>query len=61
LAWFCETQVNIKTKYRIPDKIDVNIFGLNIKKEFNTKLGLDLKGGSNLIFKLIPQKLNGKI
>ncbi len=41
---------NIKTKYNIPSQIDINIFGLNIKKEFTTKLGLDLRGGSNLIF-----------
>lgn len=34
----------------LPNKIDFNIFGLNIKKEFTTKLGLDLKGGSNLVF-----------
>lgn len=48
---------NIKTKYELPSKIDVNIFGLNIKKEFNTKLGLDLKGGSNLIFEADTSKV----
>ncbi|MBI5123343.1 protein translocase subunit SecD [Candidatus Roizmanbacteria bacterium] len=48
---------NIKTKYELPSKIDVNISGLNIKKEFNTKLGLDLKGGSNLIFEADTSKV----
>ncbi|MDO9027757.1 MAG: protein translocase subunit SecD [Candidatus Roizmanbacteria bacterium] len=48
---------NIKTKYKLPSKIDVNIFGLNIKKEFNTKLGLDLKGGSNLVFEADTSKV----
>ncbi len=41
---------NIKTKYKIPSQIDFNIYGLNVKKDFTTKLGLDLKGGSSLIF-----------
>jgi len=48
---------NIKTKYKVPNKIDFNIFGLNIKKEFNTKLGLDLKGGSNLVFEADTSKV----
>jgi len=33
-----------------PLKIDTQIFGLPIKKEFKTQLGLDLKGGSHLVF-----------
>jgi len=41
---------NVKTKYKIPNKIDFNVYGLNVKKDFTTKLGLDLKGGSSLIF-----------
>ena len=48
---------NIKTKYNIPSQIDINIFGLNIKKEFTTKLGLDLRGGSNLIFEADTSKV----
>ncbi len=48
---------NIKIKYRIPSKIDISVFGLNIKKEFITKLGLDLKGGSNLIFQADTSKV----
>ncbi|EKE14199.1 MAG: preprotein translocase subunit SecD, partial [uncultured bacterium] len=41
---------NIKTRYKIPNQINFNIYGLNVKKDFTTKLGLDLKGGSSLIF-----------
>ncbi len=33
-----------------PINIDANIFGVNIKRDFKTKLGLDLKGGSHLVF-----------
>jgi len=48
---------NIKTKYKIPSKIDFNIYGLNVKKDFTTKLGLDLKGGSSLIFEADISKI----
>ncbi|MEK7522456.1 MAG: protein translocase subunit SecD [Patescibacteria group bacterium] len=41
---------SIKIKYKIPNQINFNVFGLNVKKDFTTKLGLDLKGGSSLIF-----------
>jgi preprotein translocase subunit SecD len=41
---------NIKEKYKIPSQINFNIYGLNVKKDFTTKLGLDLKGGNSLIF-----------
>jgi preprotein translocase subunit SecD len=33
-----------------PLSIDYNLFGAQIKRNFNTKLGLDLKGGSHLVF-----------
>ncbi|HLL61037.1 MAG TPA: protein translocase subunit SecD [Candidatus Nitrosocosmicus sp.] len=33
-----------------PLSIDVTIFGKKIKKDFKTKLGLDLQGGSHLVF-----------
>ncbi len=56
LIWV-DLPYNIKTRYKLPSKIDFNIFGLNIKKEFNTKLGLDLKGGSNLIFEADTSKV----
>jgi preprotein translocase subunit SecD len=48
---------NIKTKYKIPSQISFNIFGLDVKKDFTTKLGLDLKGGSSLIFEAILPRL----
>lgn len=47
----------IKTKYKIPSQINFNIFGLNVKKDFSTKLGLDLKGGSSLIFEADSSKV----
>ncbi|MDH7476492.1 MAG: protein translocase subunit SecD [Microgenomates group bacterium] len=45
-----------------PLKIDFNIFGIRIKRDFKTHLGLDLKGGSSLTFeadvsKVKPQDL----
>ena len=40
-----------------PLSININIFGLNIKKNFNTKLGLDLKGGSHLVFEADVSKI----
>lgn len=47
-----------KTDYVInPLSINLNLFGLNIKRNFNTKLGLDLKGGSNLVFEADTTKV----
>jgi preprotein translocase subunit SecD len=40
-----------------PLKIDSQIFGLKIKKEFKTHLGLDLKGGSHLVFEADTKKI----
>jgi len=48
---------NIKTKYNVPNQLNFNVFGLNVKKDFTTKLGLDLKGGSSLIFEADTSKL----
>ncbi|MFA6080980.1 MAG: protein translocase subunit SecD [Patescibacteria group bacterium] len=48
---------NVKTKYKIPSQLSFNIFGLDIKKDFTTKLGLDLKGGSSLIFEADTSKV----
>jgi len=48
---------SIKTKYKIPSQINFNVFGLNVKKDFTTKLGLDLKGGSSLIFEADTSKV----
>lgn len=33
-----------------PLSINANIFGMNIRRDFRTRLGLDLKGGSHLVF-----------
>lgn len=40
-----------------PLSVDWNIGGLSIKKEFTTHLGLDLKGGSNLVFETNTTKV----
>ncbi|NTU46855.1 protein translocase subunit SecD [Candidatus Roizmanbacteria bacterium] len=44
---------NGKHPYKVtlnPPTIDLTQFGINFKREFKTKLGLDLKGGSHLVF-----------
>jgi len=41
-----------------PLSINTKLFGLNIKKEFKTKLGLDLKGGSHLVFEADTSKIS---
>jgi len=48
---------SLKAKYKIPSGINVTVFGMNVKKDFITKLGLDLKGGSNLIFEANTSKV----
>lgn len=48
---------SIKTKYKIPSQMSFNLFGVDIKKDFTTKLGLDLKGGSSLIFEADTSKV----
>lgn len=40
-----------------PLSINTNIYGLRIKKDFTTKYGLDLKGGSHLVFETDTSKL----
>lgn len=40
-----------------PLSLDLNFFGLRIKKDFKTKLGLDLKGGSHLLFEADTSRL----
>ncbi|MBI5127534.1 protein translocase subunit SecD [Candidatus Roizmanbacteria bacterium] len=45
-------------KYVInPLSLDFPIFGLRVKKDFKTKLGLDLKGGSHLVFEADTKKI----
>lgn len=42
---------NFKIDTKInPLKLDITIFGKRIQKDFKTRLGLDLKGGSHLVF-----------
>lgn len=40
-----------------PLNININIFGTQIKKDFKTNLGLDLKGGSHLVFDMDTSKV----
>lgn len=40
-----------------PLQIDTNLFGLSIKRDFKTRLGLDLKGGSHLLFEVDTSEL----
>lgn len=61
LIWMCLPE-NIPVRFNVnrskiaftinPLSIDTTIFGVPIKKEFKTKLGLDLKGGSHLVYKV---------
>jgi len=61
LIWICLPE-NVPVKFNVnkskinfvinPLSINTSILGLQIKKEFKTKLGLDLKGGSHLVFKV---------
>lgn len=48
--------LNIDTKIN-PLSINLSRFGLNVRKDFTTKLGLDLKGGSHLVFEADTSKL----
>lgn len=52
---------NRKLDFKInPLSINLNIFGANIKKDFKTHLGLDLKGGSHLVFQADVSKLKNE-
>ncbi|MFA5136224.1 MAG: protein translocase subunit SecD [Patescibacteria group bacterium] len=67
LVWICLPE-NLRIKFNIqkskvdftvnPLSINTTIFGIPIKKEFKTKLGLDLKGGSHLVFQADVSKVN---
>ena len=58
LIWI-DLPENFKIKnYTInPLSLNFNLFGLQIKKEFKTHLGLDLKGGSHLVFQADTSKV----
>jgi len=47
----------IRNKYNVSSSMDFNLFGLRIKKDFKTSLGLDLKGGSHLVFEADTKKV----
>lgn len=61
LVWMCLPE-NVPVRFNVnkskveftinPLTIDVSIFGARVRKEFKTKLGLDLKGGSHLVYKV---------
>lgn len=66
LIWICLPE-NFRVHFNIqkskvdftinPLSIDTALFGMPIKKEFKTKLGLDLKGGSHLVFETDTSKV----
>ncbi len=43
-----------------PPIIDTQVFGVAIKKDFRTKLGLDLQGGSHLVFRIDTSELSNE-
>jgi len=47
----------IREKLHLSSSLEINIFGLTIKKDFKTHLGLDLKGGSHLVFEADTKKI----
>src|SRR3989338_4138857 len=61
---------NLQIKFRLgkkdinfkinPLSIDVQIFGTRVKKSFKTQLGLDLKGGSHLVFEADTTKVKSE-
>src|SRR3989339_18879 len=67
LVWICLPE-NLPVHFRVqkskinfvinPLSVNTSIFGIPIKKEFKTKLGLDLKGGSHLVFEADTSKVN---
>lgn len=66
LVWICLPE-NIPVRFSVqkskisftinPLSINTSLFGIPIKKEFKTKLGLDLKGGSHLVFETDTSKM----
>ena len=66
LVWICLPE-NVPVSFKVqkskinfvinPLSINTSFFGFPIKKEFKTKLGLDLKGGSHLVFEADTTKV----
>lgn len=40
----------LRDRFKITSSLSFNFLGINVRKDFVTKLGLDLKGGSHLVF-----------
>jgi len=69
LVWMCLPE-NMHVKFQVqkskvdftiqPLSINLNLFGWTIKKDFRTKLGLDLKGGSHLVFEADISRLKAE-
>jgi preprotein translocase subunit SecD len=50
---------NFKVDTKInPLKLDINLFGKRIQRDFKTRFGLDLKGGSHLVFEAEMKSIN---
>ena len=47
----------IRNKFNVASSLDFSLFGLRIRKDFKTSLGLDLKGGSHLVFEADTKKV----
>jgi len=66
LIWICLPE-NFRVHFKVqkskvdftinPLSINTSFFGMPVKKEFTTKLGLDLKGGSHLVFETDTSKV----
>jgi len=53
--------LNYQVDFKVnPLSIDTQILGINIKKKFVTHLGLDLKGGSHLVFEADSSKVKAE-
>ncbi|KKQ24622.1 MAG: Preprotein translocase subunit SecD [Candidatus Roizmanbacteria bacterium GW2011_GWC1_37_12] len=50
----------IRSKYKITSSLNFSFFGLKIRKDFKTSFGLDLKGGSHLVFEADTKKVKSE-
>lgn len=56
LVWI-DLPDSIRSKFKIPSGVNTKIFGIPVNRDFKTKLGLDLKGGSHLVFETDTAKI----
>lgn len=47
----------LRDRFKITSALSFNFFGTKVRKDFVTKLGLDLKGGSHLVFEADTKKV----